>query len=255
MLPAILVVLGFGGAFLSGFAGVGGAIVMIPLLLYVPPLLGFPVLGIKVVAGITMVQVFAASLVGLTRHRARIDRHLFVALGPAMVLASFVGAYVSGAVPAVVLEIVFASLASGAAILMIVSPQNVALEPDGTPQFDVRLAAAAGLGVGFAAGLIGAGGAFVLIPVMLYGLRIPVRVTVGTSLAVVAAGAAAGLIGKVAAAQVDWTLAIPLVLGALPGAWLGSMVSKRTSTRRLVGVLGAVIALVATRMWIEVLVI
>ena len=88
---------------------------------------------------------------------------------------------------------------------------------------------------------------------MLYGLRIPVRVTVGTSLAVVAASAAAGLLGKVATDQVDWVLALALVLGALPGARAGSFVSRRTSTDRLVAVLGVAIALVAVRVWLDVL--
>ncbi|TMQ20080.1 MAG: sulfite exporter TauE/SafE family protein, partial [Candidatus Rokuibacteriota bacterium] len=34
----VLVALSLGGAFVSGLVGVGGAVVMIPLLLYVPPL-------------------------------------------------------------------------------------------------------------------------------------------------------------------------------------------------------------------------
>ena len=53
---AVLFVLGAVGAFVSGLVGVGGAIVMIPLLLYVPPLLGVGALDIKAVAAITMVQ-------------------------------------------------------------------------------------------------------------------------------------------------------------------------------------------------------
>ena len=39
-LLATLLALGLGGGFLSGLLGLGGAIFMIPLLLYVPPLLG-----------------------------------------------------------------------------------------------------------------------------------------------------------------------------------------------------------------------
>ncbi|HEX9125912.1 MAG TPA: sulfite exporter TauE/SafE family protein, partial [Methylomirabilota bacterium] len=59
-----LAALGFAGAFASGLVGVGGAIVMIPLLLYVPPLLGVGSLDIKTVAGVTMAQVLAASVMG-----------------------------------------------------------------------------------------------------------------------------------------------------------------------------------------------
>src|SRR5439155_2924724 len=51
-----LLALGFGGAFVAGLLGVGGAIVMIPLLLYVPPLIEVGALDIKSVAGVTMTQ-------------------------------------------------------------------------------------------------------------------------------------------------------------------------------------------------------
>ena len=253
MLFWLPVILGFGGAFLSGLVGVGGAIVMIPLLLYVPPLLGLDDLGIKAVAGITIVQVFAASTVGLIGHRASIDRSLLLALGPAMVVASFVGALASEVVSPTVLTVVFALMASVAAMMMLAFRKRTVPETDGTIAFNVPGAVVAGTAVGLSAGLIGAGGAFFLIPVMLYGLRIPVRVTVGTSLAVVAASAAAGLLGKVATDQVDWVLALALVLGALPGAQAGSFVSRRTSTDRLVAVLGVAIALVAVRVWLDVL--
>lgn len=253
MLFELLVVLGFGGAFLSGLVGVGGAIVMIPLLLYIPPLAGVGDLGIKVVAGITIVQVFAASVVGLLGHRASIDRSLFLALGPAMVIASLVGALVSGFVAPIILTVVFGLLASVAAIMMLVFRKRTVPETEGAIAFNAPVATATGTAVGLSAGLIGAGGAFFLIPVMLYGLRIPVRVTVGTSLAVVAISAGAGLVGKLVTGQVDWTLALALVLGALPGAQVGAFVSHRTPTDRLVTVLAVAVALVAVRVWLDVL--
>ena len=253
MLFGLLVILGFGGAFLSGLVGVGGAIVMIPLLLYVPPLVGLEDLGIKAVAGITIVQVFAASVVGLVGHRASVDRALLLALGPAMVGASLAGALLSVVVSPIILKVVFALMASVAAAMMLTFRKRTVPETVGAIALNVPAAVVAGISVGLSAGLIGVGGAFFLIPVMLYGLRIPVRVTVGTSLAVVAASAAAGLLGKVATDQVDWVLALALVIGALPGARAGSYVSRRTSTHRLVAVLGVAVALVAVRVWLDVL--
>lgn len=252
ILAATLAVLGFGGAFLSGLVGVGGAIVMIPLLMYVPPLLGMAPLGIKTVAGITMVQVFAAAVVGVVGHRTRIDRPLFLALAPVMVVASFTGAYASGAAEPIVLQVTFAILATVAATLVLALRHRVTAETGAAVEFNVPVAVVAAALVGFAAGLIGAGGAFFLIPVLLYVLRIPVRITVGTSLAVVAMSAAAGLLGKAAASQIDWLLAAALVVGALPGARIGALVSRRTGTERLVVVLGVAIALVAVRVWVDI---
>jgi hypothetical protein len=57
----VLLVLSFGGALVSGLVGVGGAIVMLPLLLYGPPVLGVGRLDVKTVAAVTMVQVFVAA--------------------------------------------------------------------------------------------------------------------------------------------------------------------------------------------------
>jgi uncharacterized membrane protein YfcA len=170
-----------------------------------------------------------------------------------MVVASFAGGFASGIVEPVVLEAVFAAMASLAAVMMLTLRGRTAPEVDGGVPFNRAAAVVAATVVGFSAGLVGAGGAFFLVPVMLYGLRVPVRVTVATSLAVVAVAGAAGLAGKVLANQVDWFLAGLLVLGALPGARLGAAVSRRVSTSGLVVALGAVVAVVAVRMWLEVL--
>ena len=89
--------LGLIGAFASGLVGVGGAIVMIPLLLYVPPLLSVGAFDIKIVAGLTMTQVLAAAVVGAWSHgrHALVHRALAWTGGPAMAAGSLVGAVAS----------------------------------------------------------------------------------------------------------------------------------------------------------------
>lgn len=251
-LGGLLVALGFGGAFLSGLVGVGGAIVMIPLLLYVPPAIGLDELGIRTVAGVTIVQVSAAALAGLGGHVAGIDRRLFASVGLSMIGASFLGGLASAFVVPAVLEAVFATLALLAAVMMLAFRRRTVPE-DAGPGFAIPLAVAIGAAVGLLAGLVGAGGAFILIPLMLYVLHVPLRVVVGTSLAIVAASALSGLAGKAVTGQVDWLLALALVVGALPGGRLGSFVSRRTSVVGLATILGVVIALVAVGMWVQLL--
>ena len=89
-----LTALGLSGAVVAGMLGVGGAIVMVPLLLYVPPLLGLPVLDMKSVAGITMVQVLAAAASGVVAHQRLRAVHGELAWigGPTMAAGSFAGA-------------------------------------------------------------------------------------------------------------------------------------------------------------------
>jgi hypothetical protein len=89
------------GAFCAGLLGVGGAIVMIPLLLYVEPALGVGALDVKTVAAVTMVQVFVAALAGVLVHRRyrAVNAELAWTGGLAMAAASFAGAAASRVAP------------------------------------------------------------------------------------------------------------------------------------------------------------
>ena len=56
--------LGLISGFLSGLLGIGGGIVMAPLLLYIPPLFGLELLTMQMVAGLTIVQGLLGCLAG-----------------------------------------------------------------------------------------------------------------------------------------------------------------------------------------------
>ncbi len=247
----LLVSVGFGAAFLSGLVGVGGAVILIPLLLYLPPILGLGDLGIKTIAGITIVQVTVAALSAASGHRGggHVDRRLVSVLGPTMIAGSFIGALGSAYFAPIVLEAVFASLAVFASVLMLGLRNRTPAHTDAPPAFDRRVAIAIGAVVGLLAGFIGAGGAFFLAPVLLHVLRIPMRYVVGSSVGIVAISSGAGLLGKALTDQVEWLLAFALVVGALPGGRLGATVSRRVSPYRLGLVLGFIILAVAIRMW------
>ena len=251
---ALLTTLGFGGAFIAGLVGVGGALVMAPLLLYVPALLSFPTLDMHLVSGITMVQVAAAGVTGMLAHRhvGHVDAALVVTVGGPMTIGSLAGGLVSGRVPPAALTVLFASLAAVAAVLMLAGRHTG--DDDGRDEgvpFNRSTAIGLGAGVGVLVGMVGAGGGFLLVPLMMHGLKVPVRSAVGSSLAIVALGGLGGLIGKAASGQVAWIFALSLVVGALPGARLGATTSKRLSTATLGWILGVVLALVAVRMWWE----
>jgi uncharacterized membrane protein YfcA len=239
----LLVAVGFGAAFLSGLVGVGGAVILIPILLYLPPALGLPELGIKTIAGITIVQVTAAALSAASGHRGAgyVDRRLVSVLGPTMIVATFIGALASAYFDPIVLEAVFAGLAVFASALMLGLRNRAPAHAEGPPEFDTRVAI-----------VIGAGGAFFLAPMLLYVMRIPMRYVVGSSVGIVAVSASAGLLGKALTGQVEWLLAAALVVGALPGGRLGAIASRRIAPARLGLILGLVILAVAIRMWLDI---
>jgi uncharacterized membrane protein YfcA len=253
---ATLAALGLGGAFVSGLLGVGGAIVMIPLLLYVPLAVGAGELDMKAVAGITMVQVFVAAAAGMLahrRHRAVSARLAWVG-GVAMSAGSLAGAIASGWMSSRLLLFAFALMVTAAAVIVLAWP-----DPPDLPIFAERVefrtarAALVALGVGVGAGLVGAGGAFLLVPLLMVVVRIPVRVTIGSSLAITAVSALSGFVGKAATGQIPWGPALAVAVGAVPGARLGAAVSRRLSTRQLRRLLLILILATGARVWWDLL--
>lgn len=249
--------LGLAGAFVAGLLGVGGALVMVPLLLYGPPLLGFDALDMKTVAAITMLQVFAAAASGMLAHRRykAVDAELSLVGGAAMASGSFVGAVVSKFVQEQWLLLVFAVMVTAAAPLILL-PQELIDRPTVVEPHRFsrpRTAVVAGA-VGLAAGFVGAGGAFLLVPLLIAVVGVPLRTTIGSSLAITAFGATAGAIGKIVTLQVPFALALAVAAGAVPGAQLGAAVSRRLPVGHLKLVFFAVTVLTAVRVWWHVLV-
>jgi uncharacterized membrane protein YfcA len=248
--------LGLVGAFIAGLLGVGGAIVMVPLLLYVPPLLGLGQLDMKAVAGITMVQVLVAAASGVVAHYRMhaVHRGLAWVGGPAMAAGSFAGAVLSHLLGGRALLLVFALMAT-AAIGVLLVPVEMA----GAPVFAERVRIPRGRAVavcalvGIAAGLIGAGGAFLLVPLLITAVGVPIRVAIGSSLAITAVSAVTGFLGKAVTGQIPWGPAAFVALGAVPGAQLGALVSRRLPATRLRFALLATVLLTATRVWWDVL--
>ncbi|HUF27721.1 MAG TPA: sulfite exporter TauE/SafE family protein [Gemmatimonadaceae bacterium] len=253
-LHALLIGLGVIGSFVAGLVGVGGAVIMIPLLLYVPPAFGFAEYGIHTVTGVTLIQVAAAGVAGTLGHfhHQAIEKRLLVTLGGGMAAGALAGALVSNWVSAPALSGIFALLALLAALVMFVPPRPLS---DGRP-FSAKvdaLAAGSGGAVGFFVGMVGAGGGFLLVPLMLYVLRVPLRLAVGTSLAIVTVSAISGSLGKVMTGQVDWLMALALVTGALPGARFGAVVSRHLPVTALRYILAGLLMVVAAKMWWELL--
>ena len=92
-----------------------------------------------------------------------------------------------------------------------------------------------------------------MMPVLIGVMRVPVRLSIGTSLAIAGAGALLGFVGKLATGQVPFIATVAVVAGSLPGASLGAHLSRRAPVGVLRIILGAVIALAALRVWIDVL--
>lgn len=208
------------------------------------------------VSGLTITQSLFAGLFGAMAHRRfkTLDRKLSALMSAVIFVAALAGGLASKYFSHDFLLGVFALLALAAAVLIFLPGADEG-KSSGYEfgSFSVPGAAAVALAVGLLGGLVGQGGSFILIPMAVYLLKIPLRVAMGSNLVIVFFASLAGFAGKAVTGQVDPLLALALLGGVIPGIWAGSELSHRAPTRALQYVLGGLIAAACVGMVVDLI--
>ncbi|WP_028400532.1 sulfite exporter TauE/SafE family protein [Ectobacillus panaciterrae] len=243
--------LGFLGSFISGMVGIGGAIINYPMLLFVPPLLGYAAFTSHEVSGIGAVQVLFAAMSGILVYRKGkyLNKILTLYMGISVLLGSFIGAYGSRGIPETGINIVYGILALAAVILMFVPKKGLDDIPLDQVKFNKWLAAALALIVGIGAGIVGAAGGFLLVPIMMVILKIPTRMTIATSLAITFISSIGVTIGKVTTEQIVFLPAVIVVVSSLIASPLGAKAGQRINTKILQWILATLIVATSIKIW------
>jgi uncharacterized membrane protein YfcA len=198
-----------------GLLGGGGAILTVPVLVYV---LGYPA---KPAIAMSLVVVGITSLIGATLHwrLGNVRVGMAATLGLFAMIGAFVGAklsvLMSGGAQLVLLALVMT--AAAASMLRRAAHDT---EPNGSwrPALLVPVA----LGVGVLTGLVGIGGGFLIVPALVLLAGVPMRQAVGTSLLVIAMNSASGFAGYMPGVHLDWTVLTGFTATAVAGALAGT---------------------------------
>ncbi|MFC5469822.1 sulfite exporter TauE/SafE family protein [Cohnella suwonensis] len=251
----LLFAIGFVGSMISGMVGIGGSIVKYPMLLYIPPALGYAAYTAQEVSAISAVQVFFATLAGMLAFRKGgfINGKLVLYMGAAIVAGSFAGGYGSKYLSDSAINTTYAILALIAAVMMFLPKKGEENGDFGKLAFNRALAFALAGIIGVVSGIVGAAGAFITVPVMLVVLKIPTRVAIASSLAITFISSIGTTAGKVMGGHILLDPSIIMVLASLVAAPLGAMVSKKMNTKALQWILIALIAATVVKIWLDIL--
>ncbi|MBT2624166.1 sulfite exporter TauE/SafE family protein [Bacillus sp. ISL-32] len=247
-----LFIIGFIGSFISGMIGIGGSVINYPMLLYVPSLVGVMSLTAHEVSGIGAIQVFFATLGGVWAYRKSgfLNKALIIYMGGSILIGSVLGSYFSHLISEKGINFIYGILAIIAVILMFL-PKKVQKHREGEEViFNKWLALSLAFIVGGVSGILGAGGAFILVPIMLSILNIPVRVTVASSLAITFLSSIGATVGKVVTGQVLFVPALILIFASLIASPIGAMVGQKVNTKSLQWVLALLISATAIKIWL-----
>ncbi|MGR6899490.1 sulfite exporter TauE/SafE family protein [Rummeliibacillus sp. TYF-LIM-RU47] len=251
----LLFAIGFIGSFLSGMLGIGGAIVKYPMLLMIPPLFSFQALTAHEVSGISALDVLVVSIAGVIGFRkgGYLNKSLITVMGLSVLVGTFIGSFGSQSLTEEQVNIVYGILALLAAIMMIIPKKAKDDLSLAEVTFNKPLAAGLAFIVGIGSGIVGAGGGFLLIPIMLLILRIPTRMTIASSLAITFISSIAGSIGKISTGQIEYKTAMIVIIAGLIAAPIGAKISKKINTKVLQGILAVLILGTAIKIWVDIL--
>ncbi|MCJ8323559.1 MAG: sulfite exporter TauE/SafE family protein [Rhizobiales bacterium] len=278
----LLLAIGGGIGFLSGLFGVGGGFLLTPLLIFtgIPP-------AVAVASGAT--QIVASSLSGVMAHfrRRTVDFKMGGVLLVGGVFGSFLGVALFSWLKSLgqadllisISYVLFLGIIGG--LMLIESVRAMWRIRQGTAPpsrrpgshnwvhkmpFKMRFRAShlyisaippliIGLLVGVLASIMGVGGGFIMIPAMIYVLKMPTNVVVGTSLfQIMFVTALVTILHSGQNQTVDVVLATISLIGGVVGAQFGVRFSQRLKPELLRALLAAMVMLVCLKIGYDLVV-
>ena len=199
--------------FLSGFFGIGGGTILVPLLL----LMGFDT---KVAIGISVVQMVFSSLFGsyLNKKFGTLDVKLVTYIG----VGGFIGAQFSGMITAgfsnELLEFIFLGFATFALVRLFMKPKE---NQEQKENVNPLILLAIGFVLGVVSMAIGVGGSIILTPILVGFFHFPLKKAISAGLFFVVFSSISGVISQSVSGNVDYVSGILIGAASLVGVYLG----------------------------------
>ena len=248
----IAAVLGLAIGLVVGSVGGGGAILALPVLVYV---LGEPV-DPAASGALVVVAVAAAVGAGSLARSGQVCWRLALTFAVPAAAGALLGTLAGQKVSAALLVLLFVPVMLVAAGATWQRARGGGDDGRGCPAPPALHVLVAGLAVGLLTGFFGVGGGFVIVPVLTLWFGVGFRRAVATSLVIITLTGVVALLGHLTAgSDIDWAVAASLALPTAVGAFLGTLVSERLPAALLTRAFAVVVCVVALLLLVDVLVL
>lgn len=251
---------------LGSMLGLGGGVFLVPIFTL------FFGIDPKIAVGASAVSVITNSVIGSTNHlRAGFTNlRLAMLLGTLTSIGAFIGATIAVAIDEDVLGVIFGTVLLYSALSML--RRRAAPVPNAghdTPDparlqgryvdpatgrevnyvpTQLRLGLGISSGAGVLSGMLGVGGGVIQVPLMNLFMGVPVKAAAGTSAFLVGLTSVATATVFYADGKIDPTIVVPTMIGVFAGSQIGSHLTRRLQTQRLIIVFVTVLAYLGVSM-------
>ncbi|HDP2298437.1 TPA: sulfite exporter TauE/SafE family protein [Staphylococcus aureus] len=219
----IMLLIGVFGGFISGLVGVGGAIIIYPAILLLPPLFGAPAYSAYIASGLTSSQVFFSTLSGSLKARKKTEFSPQLVLYMGVIIGSMLGAFLANLFDATFVNTVYIIIALLALTLMFIKVKPSSEKSS----FNKYLLVIIGLFIGIISGIVGAGGAFIIIPILLVLFKLPMNTVVANSIVIAFISSIGAFVIKLIQGYIPLYDALFLIIGSIIFAPIGLKLSKK----------------------------
>ncbi|HPH84041.1 MAG TPA: sulfite exporter TauE/SafE family protein [Ferruginibacter sp.] len=225
-----------------GLIGSGGSILTVPVMVYL-----FAV-SPQLATSYSLFVVGCTSLAGVFTRAGKngIDFKTAALFGSTSIITVFVTRkFIMPRVPQVLFSIgdsiITLNLATMLlfAILMLLASYSMIrnretrVEENGKAKINYFRLALYGTGIGLVTGFLGAGGGFLIIPVLVLICRLTMKQAIGTSLLIISVNSLIGFTGDIGHANIDYRLLITVTLLAIVGIIIGTLLSLKINNAHL----------------------
>lgn len=226
-----LIPLGFAAGVLGSIIGLGGGIIVMPVLTF----LGMPH---TVAANSSLFAAFSNSIASTVSYakQKRIDYKMGLRLGLMSVPGTVLGALISAQITPATFKILF-GLVLVASCYYIFVKKNISAKPPDPSKYMLIASAAISFSAGTLSSLFGIGGGIVFVPLMIIGLGLLVKNATATSQLILMFSSFSGLVSHALLGHADFQYALLLSIGAFAGGLIGAKISvdmKDNSVRILI---------------------